>query len=260
MRRRSLSLSALLCLPPAWATGVQRTELRFAEEGNWPPFTLERSGVARQGLSLALLHELGQRAGFQPRLELFPMKRVLIEIAEGRHDGVSVISRNPEREALLVFSEPLFQKLGYVYFRSGESRPWARYPDFKGLKLGVTRGHNLGDELDRAIQAEGLAVDVGGSDEQNFIKLIAGRVDAVFANHWSALFLLRQARFQGLIERAPKPFFSKDYHLGISRRSAPGQALLPAINRAIRAMKSDGSLDALLVEHLSPQRATTRIP
>jgi len=260
MRRRSLSFSALLGLAPVLAAPPNRPELRFAEEGNWPPFTLERAGVATQGLSLALLRELGQRAGFQPRLELFPMKRVLVEIAEKRHDGVSVISRNPEREALLVFSEPLFQKLGYVYFRSGEQRPWASYADLKGLQLGVTRGHNLGDELDRAIQAEGLRVDVGGSDEQNFIKLIAGRVDAVFANHWSALFLLRQPRFHGLIDRAQRPFFSKDYHLGISRQSSAGLALLPAINRAILAMKADGSLDALLVEHLSPAQGPTRIP
>lgn len=252
MRRRPL-----LLLPAALALPAQAQPLlRFAEEGNWPPFTLQREGRARDGLALALLSEIGRRAGFQVRLDLFPMKRVLLDLAQGLHDGVTVISRNAERDALLVFSEPLFQKLGYVYFRLGERRDWQQYADLKGLRVGVTRGHNLGDEVDRAIQAEGLAVDVGGSDEQNFIKLIAGRVDAVFANHWSALFLLRQPRFKGLIERAHKPFFVKDYHLGLARHSATAQALLPAINQAIQTMKADGSLDALLVEHLNPERAT----
>jgi len=250
-RRLLLLVSALL---PLGAQGLPL--LHFAEEGNWPPFTLQREGQARDGLALALVSEIGRRAGFRVRLDLFPMKRVLVDLAQGRHDGVTVISRNAEREALLVFSEPLFQKLGYVYFRQGELRAWQQYADLKGLRMGVTRGHNLGDEVDRAIQAEGLAVDVGGSDEQNFIKLIAGRVDAVFANHWSALFLLRQARFKGLIERAHKPFFVKDYHLGVARHSAAALALLPAINQAIQSMKSDGSLDALLVEHLNPERLT----
>ncbi|MBH9552351.1 substrate-binding periplasmic protein [Inhella gelatinilytica] len=234
--------------------------MRFAEEGNWPPFTRERGGLAQTGLSLALIREIGRRAGFAARLELFPMKRLLLELQQGRHDGVTVISRNPEREALLAFSEPLFQKLGYVYFRAGETLAWVQFADFKGLRLGVTRGHNLGEALDRAIQADRLSVDVGGSDEQNFIKLIAGRVDAVFANHWSALFLLRQDRFKGLIDRAPKPFFTKDYHVGISRRSSHAMAWLPAINKAIQSMKSDGSLDTLLVEHLNPAASPTKTP
>jgi polar amino acid transport system substrate-binding protein len=251
LRRRPLALLGFPALLPA--AGAQ-PQLHFAEEGNWPPFTLQREGRTQAGLSYRLISEIGRRAGFSVQLDLMPQRRVLLEIAQGRFDGVTVISRNAERDALLLFSEPLFQKLGFVYFRRGEQRDWQRYEDLRELQLGVTRGHNLGEAFDRAQRELPLKVDVGGSDEQNFIKLIAGRVDAVFANHWSALFLLRQSRFQGLIERAPRPFFSKDYHLAISRKSRAGQALLPAINRAIVAMRQDGSLDALLVEHLDPQR------
>jgi len=253
LRRRALPPLLLAALtPPSPAQSLPL--LRFAEEGNWPPFTRQRDGLAQDGLSLLLVREIGRRAGFRATVELMPQRRVELEIAQGRFDGVTVISRNAERDAILQFSEPLFQKLGYVYFRRGELRDWQRFAELRGLRLGVTRGHNLGEAFDKAVHEEALRVDVGGSDEQNFIKLLAKRVDAVLANHWSALYLLRQRRFQGLIERAPRPFFSKDYHLGISRRSAGGRALLPAINRAIQAMRQDGTLDALLIEHLDPQR------
>jgi polar amino acid transport system substrate-binding protein len=229
-------------------------ELHFGEEGNWPPFTISKEGETRDGLSYALISEIGRRAGFNVKLTLFPQKRLEFELGQGGLDGVTVISRNPEREAYLDYGEPLFQKIGYVYFRAGSVREWHDFADFKGLTIGVTRGHNLGEAFAQAVAKDKLVVDEGGSDEQNFMKLIAGRVDVVFANHWTALYLLRQPRFAGLIERAKKPYFSKDYHVAVAKKSKNGRAMLPAINKAVKAMKADGTLDALLVEHLNPDR------
>lgn len=229
-------------------------ELHFGEEGNWPPFTVSKEGETREGLSYALISEIGRRAGFGVKLTLFPQKRLEFELGQGTLDGVTVISRNPEREVFLEYGEPLFQKIGYVYFRAGGVREWRDFSDFKGMTIGVTRGHNLGEPFAQAVAKDGLVVEEGGSDEQNFMKLIAGRVDVVFANHWTALYLLRQPRFAGLVERAKKPYFSKDYHVAVAKKSKVGHDLLPAINKAVKSMKTDGTLDALLVEHLNPDR------
>lgn len=249
--RRWLCLMFLLWVGAAGAA----PSLRFAEEGAWPPFTLGKEGATREGLSWELIREIGRRAGFEVSLTLFPQKRLEHEVALGNYDGITVISRNAAREGFLEFSsEPLFQKLGYLYFRAGQVVEWRGYADLKGLRIGVARGHNLGPEFAEAVSQHALVIDEGNSDEQNFMKLVAGRVDVVFGNHWTAVYLLRQSRFAGLIERAKRPYFSKDYHVALSRKSVAAAGRMPAIDRAIRAMREEGALDALLVEHLNPER------
>ncbi len=244
----------LVCIFAFWSACAAAAELRFVEEGNWPPFTTTKEGLATDGFSYEMITEIGRRAGFTSTLTLMPQKRLEYELAQGSFDAVTVISRNAAREAYLDFSEPLFKKLGNVYHRSGTAFTWKTYADFKDLRIGVTRGHNLGEEFNQAVKQYGLSVDEGGSDEQNFMKLVANRVDIVLANHWTALFLLRQPRFVGLVSVAAKPFLAKDYHMGITKSSATGQKMLPVINRTIRAMKADGSLDAMLIDHLNPER------
>ena len=240
-------LAMVLLLPSLlWA----QTSLRFAEETNWPPFTPAKDGLVNEGLSYALVTEVARRAGFAATLELFPQKRMEQMVRAGERDGITVISRNADREGYLVFSEPLFAKQAYFYHRKGFKFDWNSFADLKGLRIGVVRGHNLGDDFAAAVVKHGLILDEASNVESNFRKLMAGRIDVLMANHWSAVSLLAQKEFRGEIIAADKPYFNKSYHVGLSQKSDTALAKLPRINEAIRAMKQDGTLDNLIQKYL----------
>ena len=241
-------LLALLLLCPCLA--LAQTPLRFAEESNWPPFTPAKDGQVSEGLAYAMLTEVARRAGFTATLELYPQKRMEQMVRGGERDGVTVISRNADRESFLVFSEPLFAKQAYFYHRKGFKFDWNTFADLKGLRIGVVRGHNLGDEFAAAVVKHGLVLDEASNVESNFRKLMAGRIDVLMANHWSAVSLLALKEFRGEIIAADKPYFNKGYHLALSQKSDAALAKLPKINEAIKAMKQDGTLDNLIQKYL----------
>ena len=241
-------LLALLMLCPSLV--LAQVNLRFAEETNWPPFTPAKDGQVHEGLAYAMLSEIARRAGFSATLDLYPQKRMEQMVRGGDRDGVTVISRNTDREGFLVFSDPLFAKQAYFYHRKNYKFDWSSYADLKGLRIGVVRGHNLGDDFAAAVIKHGLVLDEASTVEANFRKLMANRVDVLMANHWSAVSLLAQREFRGEIIAADKPYFNKSYHVGLSQKSDAALAKLPRINEAIKAMKQDGTLDNLIQKYL----------
>ncbi len=232
---------------------VQGTEARativLGEEANWPPFTLEPEGIATKGLSLALMQLVFERLDVNVKLHLYPMKRVLLLIQQGRIDGATVISRSASRDKFLVYSDPIFQKKGLIYFSSPQTlTQWQNYHDLKGLSLSVVLGNNYGDEFNAAKASIPLDVIAVRTIEQSFQLLALGRVDAVLAVDWSARAVIKQQALFKVVA-ADKPYFAKDYHIGIGQAS-PFAGRLEDINRVISEIKSDGSLNALLDRYI----------
>jgi polar amino acid transport system substrate-binding protein len=122
---------------------------RFVEEANWPPFTPAYEGMTKEGLSYDLISAVFERIKMPVTLELFPMKRLLILLKRGKRDGVTVISRNAEREKFIIYSKPIFQKRGLIYFNKKKhpNFSWESYSDLKGLMIGTVLGHNYGDDF-----------------------------------------------------------------------------------------------------------------
>ncbi len=87
-------------------------DVRLVEEGNWPPFTLDLEGVASRGLSYDLMQLIFGHLQRCAEITLLPQARMLSMVRKGRADGVTVISKNPDRETYLAYTEsPLLVRL-----------------------------------------------------------------------------------------------------------------------------------------------------
>lgn len=255
MLRRLLSqLMILLALfvlsASAHAGNRPEQHLHFTEEANWPPFTPNRYGYVREGLSFALIRSIFSRLNYTVDLELVPQNRMLHYLQTGQKDGATIISINQERKAYIAFSEPLFRKTGYIYsLAKGKPFVWQTYKDLKEKRIGITSGHNYGDEFTQAVKQQGLTVEETTTDEQNFQKLLSGRVDLVLCIDHTARTILQRPEFREKFSHAAKPYFEKAYHVGLSKKS-PARDLMPQINEVIRQMQEDGTLDAIITRHL----------
>ena len=225
-------------------------EIHFAEEANWPPFTPNQYGLTQEGLSYILMKNIFSRLEIDISVDLLPQKRMLLYLKQGRKDGATVISKNIQREEYLDFSEPIFQKKGNIYYlkQRHPSIEWNSYADLKGLKIGVVSGHNLGSEFNQAIKEHSLQIYAVTRSKQNFETLLAQRIDILLSIEPTANYFLQQPMFKDKIGRTSKPYYTKDYHIGFAKKSK-AKALLPKVNRIIKQMKEDGSLENILSKY-----------
>lgn len=225
--------------------------IRFAEEANWPPFTNEPDGQASVGFSVELVNLVFGHLGVVATVDLYPQKRMLEQIKQGLRDGATVISKNIDRESFILFSDPIFEKRGLVYYRlqSDELFEWRNFEDFQSMRIATVLGHNNGEAFEAARTAVPLSVIEVSSVESALKMLNAGRVDVVFVTEWSAQAVLKENPQLTNIAVAQNPYISKTYHIGLSKTSS-FVSLLPEINRVISKIKEDGALQALKERYL----------
>lgn len=225
----------------------------FVEESGWPPFTPDKIGQVKEGLSYEILSEIFNRLDVKIKLELLPQKRMLHYLKNGQRDGVSLISNNSERSEYLLFSDALLTQTDYFYFNADaiEDFNWKSYRDLKKYILGVVAGHNIGEKFEQAIINEKLPVNRVTTEAQNYRLLEKGRVDLILSDPYTINYYRKRFDSKLNLKRADKAFISKSYHIAISKYS-PFVSLLGPINEVIKQMKLDGSLEAILGRYALP--------
>ena len=252
----ALLMAAAIMLPGAsQADGAEAdgkiTAIHLVEEANWPPFTPNKSGDTREGLSYELMQAIFSRLHVDIDLELVPQKRMLSYLESGQKDAATLISINAERSLTIDFSEPIFQKREFVYFLADRKPPfeWSGFQSLQGLKIGITAGHNYSDEFLEAAARLHLTVEKVNTEGQNFKKLLSRRIDVLLCNEAPANELLGLPEYNGKIIPAAKPYFTKDYSIGFSKKS-PARNLIPEVNATIKKMREDGSIQAILSKYI----------
>ncbi|MBF0099395.1 MAG: amino acid ABC transporter substrate-binding protein [Desulfobacterales bacterium] len=227
-------------------------KILLSEEAEWPPYTYEKSGTPSKGLSLALMTEIFSRLKIDMDFKLFPQNRCIEQMREGTRDAMTLISKNKEREKFLEFSEPLVESRGLIYYSSTRKTPfiWDSLSDLKGHRIGIVLGYNYGDDFIKSREKYALKVSEVTTLEQNFEKLIVGRIDIMLANQAEASeFIRRNLEYHEKLKAADKPYLSYFYHIGFSKKSS-ARVLLPKINEIIQQMKAEGILDKIIAEYL----------
>src|SRR5690606_13605971 len=124
-----------------------------------------------------IVRDAFREAGYEVELRYFPWPRALLAGEKGQVDGTFVWSHKPEREANFLYSDAVGE-YGYVFFHL-KSTPfdWRSLDDLYRFKIGGTTSYNYGEEFLQAGQDGRLSLEWVSSDELNWRKLMAGRID-----------------------------------------------------------------------------------
>ena len=242
------SLFLLMTFPLLGIADDRVDTIYFAEEANWPPYTPNAYGIAKEGLSLELMQAIFSHLGIKIEIDLLPMQRVLLYLQEGQKDAVTVITKSPERLKFLEYTDVIISKdRGLIYYSTVWRDPfeWESFEDFRGLRIGFTAGHNYPEEIRQAADLYDFKFIEVPRVVQNFDMLLAGRVDIVMAAESTAKDILRDPKYQGKIIPASKPTNEINFHIAFSKKS-PAKVLIPQVNAVIQKMKADGSLEAII--------------
>ena len=219
--RNAIALALTLLAGPALATGL----------------TIEVEGEANGTIQIDLLEDVAPKH----------VAQITALAAEGKYDGVMLLTRNKDRSRYLSFSVAVHQDANVVWALKSRTfeRDFRTFKDFQGLRIGLTEGFNYGEAFDQAVKEYRLKVDPGPTILSNMLRLALGRID---------IFLVNRVAGESAIEDRPNlrkklthqrgPFKAVPFFIGLSK-SSPIGAEVPRFNEALEDMKQDGTINRI---------------
>ncbi len=215
----------------------------------WPPFVEGKLGEdATSGIAVTIHNEIFSRLdNTAVRFPLIPWKRALKEVELGNYDGIGLLLKTAEREAYMVFSDPLLLGKGLVWSVAddqGKAFQWDSFADLENKRIGIVADYSYGASIDKLISEGRLSAVTGPSVEHLFSMLANGRIDLVLANEGVGSILARENSSVRILA-ADKATEIETFYIGISRKS-PVADLIPDINRVLRELHAEGYIERAL--------------
>ncbi|MDR3514380.1 MAG: transporter substrate-binding domain-containing protein [Azospirillaceae bacterium] len=235
-------ISSILGLAPAGA------EQAVAVDAGNPPFMyLASNGPA--GIYPALIREIFKRVGDTVTIQAVPWKRAISELDAGT-TGVGGIYKNSERLTKYDYSDKLFDEVVNIYVARGKGFAYSDSASLSGKTIGTIRGWSYGDDFDAAAKAGKFQVEEVAGDQQNFEKLVSGRLNAVLAIRESADTAIASGDQTTRVEALPTPLSVNPSFIAFNK-SAAKTGLIAQINQALAAMRADGTYTKIVSASLA---------
>ena len=239
-------LTALLLLIAAHATPVAATDLNVVHSGKWPPYA--DATLPSQGLAVEIVTTALKRAGYTTFIRIDSLERILEGGALGVYDVFATPWYSDARNQYLEFSEPYLES--YIRFikRKDKNFSFDSLADLKGVMVGTV----LDYAYDEAFNASRAIIKIPERNLiQNLLKLTQGRIDLTLDDELVLQYEINQYMPNSMknLEFLPKPLAVRGIHIGVSRENPDHAKIVAAFNKAIKAMKKDGSFDAIVAKH-----------
>jgi polar amino acid transport system substrate-binding protein len=233
---------------------AQAAEKIRITNGEWPPYLSQQ--LPHYGLASRIITTAFALEGIEVEYGFFPWSRAIYLAELGAWQGTAVWRSTPEREQRFYLSAPVITS-HYVFFHlTSAPFDWQGFPDLKPYRIGATHAYDYGIQFTAMEQEGTLQVERVTSDEQNFQRLLHGRID-LFPNDFSVGY--EQISKLSLPERSrithhPRTFEGSDLHLMLPRTDPDNKILITRFNRGLKKLKESGAIEQwqLELQHLSP--------
>jgi polar amino acid transport system substrate-binding protein len=221
-------------------------------EPAFPPWVIDDDPTNQQGFEAAVAYEVATRLGFTPEQVTWVRTGFDEAIAPGPKDfdfNLQQYSITQERDEVVDFSVPYYvTDQALVAFADSPVTEADTVADLKGFILGAQIGTTSLAYIEEIIQPE-TAPPVYDTNSDAKSALEAGQVDALVFDLPTAFFItaveIPEATIVGVLEES---IYQAD-RFGLL--FADGSSLAPCVDVHLRAMREDGTLDALAEEWLA---------
>src|SRR5215204_2431887 len=137
---------------------------------SWPPFT-NAPGQAR--FALDLVEEALGRVGVTSNTTIVSAPDFTSALLAGEYDCSAAAWKDPERERVLIFSQPYLENRLVLVGRHGADVSAKGLADLKGKRVALVGGYSYGGVIDTA----GPVLVRSQSEEDSLSRLLKGEVD-----------------------------------------------------------------------------------
>jgi polar amino acid transport system substrate-binding protein len=251
-RRRGGAWAApsILLISIATATVVvsaQTPDLRLVSTA-WPPFTNE-PGQPR--LALDLVEAAFGRIGLRSKTTIVQAAEFTPALLSDAFDGSAAAWKDPERERVLLFSQPYLENRLILVGRRGGDVSAAALADLKGKRIAIVEGYSYGD----AISNTGPTFVRSRSEEDSLKLLLSKGVDYTLMDELVVQYIVSNHanEAKARLELGSTPLLTRPLYLAIRRAHPDAESIVSRFNAQLRGMIADRTYHRLL--HLSWIRA-----
>lgn len=207
--------------------------------GEWAPY--QSASLKENGFISQFVKEVFEGEGYEVEFVFLPWKRGFEDTKAGQLDGSFLWSKNPEREAAFIYTDPVISLSSSLFQNVNKPITWAKLTDLSKYKIGGVVGYSyVTDELEK----QGvLKIQRIAKSDNNYKKLAAGRLDAVIEDTDVGYEAINRLGLSGKIVPNDKPLSAREYYVIISKKSPRAQELVEAFNRGLAKALASGKLD-----------------
>lgn len=242
MRRFFFALFSLLMLASA---GETRAEEMLIVANRAVPQKSWQDGDTPRGFAVDVAKEVLERAGFTPKIELYPFQRAL-ELVKNNKAVLTGTFYTEERTDFLIFSEPMFHDEVILVVKKGKEFPFNGAADLAGKRIGHQDGTIYGPLFTAAMGT--FTPDTDNDPAARIKKLLSSRVDAIILNPGLGA-LKFHAKRAGVdvaeLSVLPTPVDRPTIHMALAR-TPENEAKMARINKAIEELKASGRIDEIV--------------
>jgi PAS domain S-box-containing protein len=221
------------------APATPRRPLVFLADEDYPPLSYVEDGAVT-GIDVEIARSLSRVLGRDVRIEATDWQAAQERVLRGDGDGLLSMSITQERRAQYDFSAPIINHDFGFFVRTGD-RSVNSFVDLSGRKVGVTSGGIPRRLLSASSNANLVLLRNYG---EGFAKLAAGELDAVGADVWVGAYTIEQRGFRNIVRSGPV-FATLQGSIAVAKGH---EALVADINRALDALRADGTIDRVLAK------------
>jgi polar amino acid transport system substrate-binding protein len=168
----------------------------------------------------------------------------------GDWDGTVALARTLERDSVFWFSdEPVIFGERVLFHLKRVPFHWNTIEDLRGLKIGATLEYYYGEAFEQAEKAKQLTVERVPTDEQNFRKLLAHRIDIFPITREVGSYMLKtlfSPEEAASVTHHPTPLYITEFYLALSKKVTRAIHMLAKFNKEL---KDSGRYDQLMADY-----------
>lgn len=244
---KTVALGAVAALMTASLTAFGASALTFVTGNDYAPYTDEK--LPDGGMMTEVAREVAKKMGQDTTILFQPWKRGYAATLAGEADGTFPYVRSPEREAEMLYSEPMFVLRQSVFMPKSKTFAFDGLDSLKGKTVCSPIGYALPPPVEALVKA-GAIKRQEPPDLQTCTKFLTlGRADFIIGDNSTVLTSARQAGTADAIQPASKPFDEISLHLVAAKAKAASPALIAAFNAGLAELKRSGAYAAIVRKH-----------
>ena len=228
--------------------GVNSETFRIST-GEFVPYC--SSTAFHKGFANHVVEEAFASQGHKVEYDFFPWKRAMLEAKQGRYDATSWWVYSDERASNFLLSDAILERtIAFIYHKYKNSEfDWKEMADLSGMRVGVTRGYHYTDELLAFRKTNNALFEEVNTDEQNFKRLLLGRIDIFPINTVAGTELLRTKFAPNVIRQLkfhPRPLNTTSGLILFPKINKRSGQIRDIFNAGLQSIREDGTYEKLL--------------
>lgn len=217
---RNTIFIALILVLICCSSGASIAEPLTVVTEPWPPYVYEASGTP-VGFDYEVVASVFSKMGIDVQVRFYPWKRCVQMMREQQADAILDVGMNEARKKYLIYpDEPLSSSESVFFFLKSEPFTFNDLADLSGKTVGTSLGYQYSDAFNTATH---FSKEPVASIEQNFTKLLAGRIDLVIVNRSVGLFKSKEMGIGEVIDHTANPVSGGPLYLAFAKKAGAAE-------------------------------------